>query len=114
STMDRIRRDVDGSRRMEALDSFTQRAVEVVTSGKVADALDVNKEDPKVVERYHPDTRNFLTARRLIEAGVRVVTMNWGSWDTHGQNFTHLKNQLPKFDRGLSALINDLHERGLL
>jgi hypothetical protein len=113
STIDRIRRDVDGSRRMEALDVFTQRAVEVVTSGKVADALDINKEDPAVVERYHPDTRNFLTARRLIEAGVRVVTMNWGSWDTHGNNFQHLKMQLPKLDRGLAALVNDLHERGL-
>lgn len=113
STMDRMRRDVDGSRRMEALDNFTQRAVEVVTSGQVADALDINKEDPKVVERYHPDTRNFLVARRLIEAGVRVVTMNWGSWDTHGDNFNHLRQQLPKFDRGLSALVSDIHERGL-
>ncbi len=113
STMDRIRRDMDGSRRMEALDAFTQRAVDVVTSGKVADALDINKEDPKIVEHYHPDTRNFLTARRLIEAGVRVVTMNWGGWDTHGNNFGSLKEQLPKLDRGIAALINDLHERGL-
>jgi hypothetical protein len=113
STMDRIRRDVDGSRKMEALDTFTQRAVEVVTSGRVADALDVRKEDPKVLERYGDDCRNFLTARRLIEAGVRVVTLNWGSWDTHGDNFRALKQQLPKLDRGFSALVNDLHERGL-
>jgi hypothetical protein len=113
ATMDRIRRDVDSSRRMEALDAFTQRAVEVVTSGRVAEALDVRKEDPKVLARYGEDCRNFLTARRLIEAGVRVVTLNWGSWDTHGDNFRALKQQLPKLDRGFSALINDIHERGL-
>ena len=115
TSLDRIRREVDGSGQMSAMDSFTQRAVGVVTSGKVADALDLNKESPEVRERYGKNDGNqFLTARRLIEAGVRAVTFDWGSWDTHGNNFSHLKMQLPKLDRALSALIEDLDQRGML
>lgn len=113
SSLDRIRRDLDGSGQMNAFDSFTQRAVDVVTSGQVADALDLNKEDVKIRERYGRDGNMFLTSRRLIEAGVRVVTFDWGGWDTHGQNFTQLKTQLPKLDRAMSALLQDLSERGL-
>ena len=111
--LDRLRRDVDGSGQMEALDAFTQRAVGVVTSGQVADAVDLNKEDQRVVERYGRDGRYFLTARRLVEAGVRVVTFNWGGWDTHSNNFASLKKQLPKLDVAMSALLEDLHDRGL-
>jgi hypothetical protein len=113
TALDRIRRDMDSHHQMEALDSFTQRAVDVVVSGKVADALDLKKEDPKVVQRYANEGRNFLLARRLVEAGVRVVTFNWGGWDTHGQNFTTLKRQLPQLDNAMSALLQDLADRGL-
>jgi hypothetical protein len=113
SSLDRIRRDADSSGQMNALDSFTRRAVDVVTSGKVADALDRNKGDKKDEERYGKDATMFLTARRLVEAGVRVVTFSWGGWDTHGANFTTLKRQLPKMDQGLSALLTDLSDRGL-
>ena len=113
SSLDRIRRDTDRKGQMEAYDSYTQRAVDVVTSGNVADALDTNKEDPKVAARYGKDGRNFLLARRLVEAGVRAVTFNWGSWDTHGQNFVKLKSQLPKLDVAMSALLDDLKNRGL-
>jgi len=113
ASLDNIRRDADASGQMQALDSFTQRAVDVVTSGKVADALDRNKVDKKDEERYGKDASAFLTARRLVEAGVRVVTFSWGGWDTHAGNFTSLKTQLPKLDRGLSALLTDLTERGL-
>jgi hypothetical protein len=114
SSLDKIRRDSDATGKMEALDSFTQRAVGVVTSGKVADALDLDKEDKAVRERYgQNDARMFLTARRLIEAGVRVVTFDWGGWDTHGDNFNHLRRQLPNLDRGLSALLQDLSDHGL-
>jgi uncharacterized protein (DUF1501 family) len=95
------------------LDSYTQRAVEVVTSGRVADALDLTKEDTRIVQRYGNDGKYFLTARRLVEAGVRVVTFNWGGWDTHSNNFTTLKQQLPKLDMALSSLLQDLHDRGL-
>ena len=113
SSLDKIRRDADTSGQMNALDSFTRRAVDVVTSGKVADALDRSKSDKKDEERYGKDATAFLTARRLVEAGVRVVTFSWGGWDTHGGNFTSLKKQLPKLDQGLSALLTDMSERGL-
>jgi hypothetical protein len=114
TSLDKIRRDVDTSGQMQALDSFTQRAVDVVTSGSVADALDLNKEDPAVRERYGKnDGEMFLRARRLVEAGVRVVTFDWGGWDTHSQNFSHLRKQLPKLDTALGALIQDLHDRGM-
>lgn len=113
TSLDRIRRDADSSGQMEALDSFTRRAVGVVTSGKVADALDQGKIDSKERERYGRDGMTLLTARRLIEAGVRVVTLNWGGWDTHARNFETLKRQLPKLDQALSSLLTDLSDRGL-
>lgn len=118
SSLDKIRRDADTSGQMNALDSFTRRAVDVVTSGKVADALDRQKYDAKDLERYGSTTRQrdgmlFLTARRLVEAGVRVVSFNWGGWDTHGGNFTTLKRQLPAMDNALAALLQDLSDRGL-
>ena len=113
SSLDKIRRDVDKSGQMQALDSFTQRAVDVVLSGKVADALDTKKQDPKDTARYGKEAQPFLTARRLVEAGVRVVTFSWGGWDTHGGNFTSLKRQLPNLDRGLASLLTDLSASGL-
>jgi hypothetical protein len=116
SSLDKIRRDVDSTGKMNALDSFTQRAVGVVTSGKVADALDIEKESKAIRERYgrdRDDSTQFLRARRLVEAGVRVVTFDWGGWDTHGDNFNQLRRQLPRLDQGLSALLTDLSERGL-
>jgi hypothetical protein len=120
-SLDRIRRDRDQQGAMTALDSFNERAITVVTSGALADALDVRKEDPRLLERYgmdrggsHGANRNFLLARRLVEAGVRVVSLSWGSWDTHGQNFQSMRQQLPALDTGLSALIEDLDARGQL
>lgn len=108
--LDRLRRDFDGSGQMEAFDSYTQRAVSMVTSGSVADALDLSQEDPQIVKRYGKVNESLLRARRLIQAGVRVITMNgnWGNWDTHNGNFTRLRGNLPKLDQGLSALIEDL------
>ncbi|MFN3485599.1 MAG: DUF1501 domain-containing protein, partial [Planctomycetota bacterium] len=119
--LDGLRRDADASGRMEAMDAFTQKAVEVVTSGRMADALDLGKEKPEVVRRYVGDggrradaNRNFLLARRLVEAGVRCVAMSWGGWDTHENNFRSLRTQLPALDLGLSALLEDLEARGML
>jgi uncharacterized protein (DUF1501 family) len=112
-SLDKLRRDADTSGQMQALDSFTRRAVGVVTSGKVADALDMGKYDARDKERYGRDGTSFLTARRLIEAGVRVVTFSWGGWDTHGQNFVTLKRQLPKLDQAMAALLADLSDRGM-
>ena len=124
--MDRLRRDLDASGKMQALDAFTQQALGVLTSSKLADALDLSREDPRVRERYGKgDERNygdgaprnqehFLVARRLVEAGARCVTLNFGRWDFHSQNFSEFKNTHgPQFDQGLSALVEDLYERGL-
>lgn len=116
-SLDRMRRDADASGQMSAMDNFTETAIDVVTSGRLADALDLDKEDPRVVERYGRENRYLLTARRLIQAGVRVVSMNgsWGGWDTHRDNFKNLSSRnLPKMDRGLHALITDLDSHGML
>lgn len=118
--LDRYRRDVDSHRMMEAIDSFTERAVGIITSGHLAKALDTSREDPRLVARYGMNDRRrnsgdrFLVARRLVEAGVRSVALSWGGWDTHGQNFEAMRRQLPALDRGLSTLIDDLDSRGML
>jgi hypothetical protein len=122
SDLDDLKRDIDASGAMEAMDSFQQRAVEVVTSGRLADALDLQKEDPATRARYQAgstsgrmgDTDNLLLARRLVEAGARVVTTQWGGWDTHSDNFKTLRRQLPALDAALAALIQDLQDRGML
>lgn len=112
SSFDNVRRDVDASGSMEGMDAFTTQAFDIVASGKVRKALDLNSEEPRTRDRYK-GVENFLTARRLIEAGVGCVTLAVGGWDTHGQNFTKLKKQLPIVDRGVANLIQDLHDRGM-
>jgi len=124
--LDGYKRAADNSGTMAALDQYTTQALGLLTSSRVLEALDLSREDPKVRARYgQGDPRNygdgaprnlehFLTARRLVEAGVRVVTLNFGRWDFHSSNFSELRDtHLPQFDQGLSALIEDLHERGL-
>src|SRR5947199_685550 len=111
-SLDTVRRDVDASGTMKGMDSFTTKAFDMVASGTVRKALDLSKEEPKSRERYK-SVEQFLTARRLVEAGVGCVTLSIGSWDTHGQNFTQLKRQLPQVDRGIANLIQDLHDRGM-
>jgi hypothetical protein len=110
--LDDIRRDVDASGTMTGLDDFTTRAFDMVASGSVRNALDLTKEESKSRERYK-GVEQFLTARRLIEAGVGCVTLAIGGWDTHGNNFVSLKKQLPQVDRGVANLIQDLHDRGM-
>ncbi len=119
-SLDRIRRDIDRSGKMEAMDAFSQQAVDTIISGRLADALDPRKEKPETLARYqgtgkgkYSRNHQFLTARRLIEAGVRCVAMRWGGWDTHSKNFITLRQQLPAMDMGLSALITDLYDRGM-
>lgn len=123
---DRFRRDADSTGTMEGLDALNRQAMEILTSSRLVEALDMTREDPAVRERYGKgDSKNFgdgaprnlehfLLARRLVEAGARVVTLNFGRWDFHSDNFGGLKNtHLPQFDQGLSTLIADLYERGL-
>lgn len=109
---DQARRDVDASGTMAGLDAFTTRAFDMVASGEVRKALDHNREDPRVRDRYK-GVEAFLTARRLVEAGVGCVTLAYGGWDTHSSNFKTLKQQLPNLDRGIANLIQDLHDRGM-
>jgi hypothetical protein len=121
---DQMRRRLD-SAEMGGMDSFYQRAFDVLTSDRVARALDVEKEDPRLRARYGIGSSNhlgdgapmwndqLLIARRLVEAGARCVTVAYGFWDTHGNNFGHLKQHLPLFDRGVSALVEDIYARGL-
>jgi hypothetical protein len=108
--------------RMAGADAFQQQAFGILTSGKLATALDLSQEDPKTVARYgHGDPKprlasvpqHFLTARRLVEAGARVVTLNHAIWDWHSDNFKNAQKQFPIFDRALTALLNDLHDRGM-
>jgi Protein of unknown function (DUF1501) len=112
ANFDAVRRDLDASGTMKGMDAFTARAFDMVASGVVRKALDLSREDPRVRDRYR-GVEQFLTARRLIEAGVGCVTLAVGSWDTHSSNFKTLRQQLPLVDRGVASLIQDLHDRGM-
>ncbi len=124
-SFDQFRRDMDQSKSMEGVDAFTQQAFGVLTSSKLAVALDLSKEDPRVRARYGKGTvqhqgdgaprinEQFLLARRLVEAGVRCITLSYSFWDFHGANFRNARTNLPDFDNALSSLVEDLHERGL-
>jgi hypothetical protein len=109
---DNVRRDIDASGTMRGLDAFTTRAFDMIATGTVRRALDLEREDPRTRDRYR-GVEQFLTARRLVEAGVGCVTLSIGGWDTHENNFTTLRRQLPEVDRGISSLVGDLYERGL-
>ncbi len=124
-SFDQFRRDVDASGLMGGLDSFNQQAFGVLTSSKLLEALDIEREDAGVRASYgrgDPKNRDdggpklmehFLVARRLVEAGARCVTLAFSRWDHHGDNFGALRQDLPLLDQGLTALIEDLHRRGL-
>jgi hypothetical protein len=122
ASIDRFRTNVDS---LTGVDALHARAFEILTSSRLVDALDVTKEDPKVRERYGKGidkavgdaapmvNDHFLAARRLVEAGVRCVTLSYGFWDWHGGNFSNLKEHLPMLDQALTALVQDIHNRGL-
>lgn len=111
---DRMRRDADAGGSMVGMDEFSRRAFEMITAGTVRDAFDTKMEDPRTVEAYGKAGKRFLMARRLVEAGVRVVTLSFGGWDTHSKNFDKMRQQLPQLDQALCALICDLEMRGML
>jgi hypothetical protein len=112
ATFDTARRDLDASGSMTGMDAFTTRAFDMIASGTVRRALDLGREEPRTRDRYR-GAEQFLVARRLVEAGVGCVTLAIGGWDTHGQNFQTLRRQLPEVDRGVSALVQDLCDRGM-
>lgn len=137
TSVDRFRREADRSGAVDGLDVFTEQAMGLLTSSRLAEALDLSKEDPRTVARYGTGNpaimmdgngaprvpQSLLMARRLIEAGVRVVTLNYSKWDWHGglnaegraNNSIFLREQedFPIFDNAMTALVEDLHARGL-
>jgi uncharacterized protein (DUF1501 family) len=127
ASFDQTRRQFDELDVYRGVDSLTQKALDVLTSSKLVEALDVEREEPAVRDRYGRGSADpafgedagphwmdqFLMARRLVEAGVRCVTLSFGSWDRHHSNFIRLPEQLAKFDQGISALIEDIYRRGL-
>ncbi len=135
-SFDDLKRHADASHQAAPMDSFRAQALEIITSDKARRAFDLTREPDRVRERYgSKDAKyiygnepkptvpwpadKFLMARRLVEAGVSVVTMRVGTWDYHGKTsgtgniFTGLRSQLPLLDRSIHALVTDLHERGL-
>jgi hypothetical protein len=130
-SFDRLRRDIDASGQMDALDRFGRQAWGILTSRAARDAFDLDREPAPVRERYgflppfdpHASNRcgapawsqRLLLARRLVEAGVRLVTVDLRWWDTHVKGFESLRlGFLPRFDRAYTALLEDLEQRGLL
>jgi hypothetical protein len=127
-SFDNLRSELDTSGAMDGMDAYGHQAVGILTSSRLVDALDLTREDPRVRARYGQDdpayerdgaprmVRSFLLARRLVEAGVRVVTLNFSRWDWHGgdgMNFPEGRRNFPLLDSALSALVEDLHARGL-
>ena len=126
TSLDAFRRSHSGDSSLAGLDDLNRQALDILTSSRLADALDLSKEDPAVRERYGKGSpknfgdgaprnlEHFLMARRLVEAGARVVTLNFGRWDFHSNNHNTARDtHLPLFDRGLATLIADIYERGL-
>ncbi len=114
--VDNLAQQVQGNDQIATYDEFHQRAAAMILSSEARRAFAIDQEPERLRERYGRNTfgQSALLARRLIEAGVRFVTVNYGGWDHHGKIFEGLKHKLPEFDRGLSALIEDLDLRGLL
>ena len=129
--LDSLKRELDrGSQQVEAMDEFTQQAMNILSSGRLAEAMDLSKEDPRVLSKYTPAmkvkelaavtsegplaARKLLMARRLIEAGVRVVSVSISDFDTHRNNNARMAQLGPIFDHALWALVTDLKERGML
>ena len=111
--VDNLRRDVDRTGTLSGLDAFTVKAFEALTTLKAREAFDLGQESAATKERYGRFWQSFLMARRLVEAGVSVVTLKVGDWDTHEKNFRDMRDQLPEIDLGFTALVNDLYDRGL-
>ena len=131
SQLDTLRREVDASGDIAGLDAYYQQAYGLLSSSRLAEALDLDQEDPALRDRYGRGSdlpagygdagplqnEYLLAARRLVEAGVRVVTLAYGRWDWHGRphgsNFDNARDHLPVLDQGITALVEDLEMRGM-
>lgn len=116
--LDQTFRSIDQNEQLlVGLDRFNEKAFDMITSSKAREAFDISREDPTFAKQFSEDgfAQSCLLAIRLVEAGVRFVSLSLGGWDTHTDNFTKLKtNLLPKLDSGLASLYNGLSQRGLL
>jgi hypothetical protein len=130
-SFDCLRRDLDASDTMKGMDAFNEQAFGLLTSSRLAEALDISRESPRLIDRYGTGNpkifmddngaprvpQSLLMARRLIEAGARVVSLNYSKWDWHGgannSIFKREAEDFPVFDQCVSALVEDLHCRGL-
>lgn len=114
--VDGLAKKVQANDQIETYDEFSKRASAMVLSGEARRAFAIDEESDRLRDRYGRTTfgQSCLLARRLVEGGVRFVTVNYGGWDHHAKVFESLDKKLPEFDRGFSALINDMTERGLL
>ncbi len=111
---------------IEGLDKHQQTAFDMLRSPRLREALDLSKESEETIKRYTANdpakidytndgnSKHFLMARRLIEAGVPVVHFSYGYWDWHGKNMSTGRRAIPKFDAAFSSLLEDLDQRGLL
>lgn len=106
----------DKSDNVGAMNTFYDRAYSMISSPKAREAFDIEKEDAKLRDAYGRNTagQRLLMARRLVEAGVRMVTLTYGGWDMHSNITSSMKGQMPALDQGLAMLVNDLDQRGLL
>lgn len=112
---DTMQRRIDQNRTFDAMDSVNQQALDIVLSGRVRKAFDVSQEDQTLRDRYGAGWgEQALIARRLIEAGVRFVSLNTGYFDDHGNIEGALRDKLPRHDKAVGVLIQDLAERGML
>jgi hypothetical protein len=131
TALDSLRREADKNHALDGMDACYQQAFDILTSGGLADALNVEKEDPALRDRYGRGSNEpagygdagplqndyFLAARRLVEVGARVVTLAYGRWDWHGRphgtNFENARDHLPMLDIGVTTLLDDLKDRGM-
>jgi len=114
--VDGLARQVQGNDQIATFDEFHQRAATMLLSSEARSAFAIEREADKLRDRYGRTTfgQSALLARRLVERGVRFVTVNYGGWDHHAKIFEGLDKKLPEFDQGLSALVEDLDQRGML
>lgn len=115
AAVDDLARGIEGNDQLQAYDQFQKRATQMVLSGEARDAFAIDKEDDKLRDRYGRTTfgQSCLLARRLVERGVSFVTVNFGGWDHHAKIWDGLEKKLPDFDTGFSALVEDMHARGI-
>lgn len=113
--LDQLRKRLDQNRSFDQLDAVDQQALDIIMSGRTREAFDLAREPAAVRERYGEGWgEQALLARRLVEAGVRFVSLNTGYWDDHGNIKGALDNKMPRHDRAVGVLIQDLAERGML